>query len=237
MGIDLGLKDLATISIGNASGRESARYFLNWQGLFRQKFDTIQGKFVPLDGSLSVPNGANIPRHLDHLSQEDRNLRQLITCLEKSRRINTLYYKKLNDRLEFVWQKRHHLYEQIINQLCHRIFQIAQYYHVGQIKLEDLGWSHPRGKKVIGNWLAQKQQQWFFSQIEKKIEEMGKRAGIKVDKVNARWTSQICAVHCGDLDVNFSPETTEADIHSGMGKRTGKTFRCNHSIPDRKSVV
>ena len=146
-------------------------------------------------------------------------------------RTHSRYFRVIQAQLDSIIEKRTHYNSQIVNQLCHQLMQIASYNHVGLIKFEALGWSHHQPKSLVGKWLAQHQQQWFFAQVQNKIKHMAERAGIQTGDVDARWTSQICNQHASLANLSIKPTTkvdqlTQQDV---FGMRDGKTFRCSHT--------
>ena len=79
---------------------------------------------------------------------------------------------------------------------------------VGLLRFEDLSWSSYAAKHESGAWLASWQVHWFFSQVQERSILLARLAGIAVEIVDARGTSQRCSA-CGIV-----------------GIRNGKTFTC-----------
>jgi len=191
MGIDLGLKHFAVISICDKQrGDEIARYFLGQKAIFGYKFNQDDGKFIPLMGV-----NWNIKRKLMHLRTEVRDVQTKKALYETNFPNDGKRQFHIDKTLSCLWDKINRIHLEIRNQLTHRILQIAQFHRVSLIKFEDLSWSKHSRKFVSGKWIAYHQIHWFHSKIIQHVVQAAKRVGIKVGVVNARWSSQICS-HC-----------------------------------------
>jgi transposase len=226
MGIDLGLKHFAVISIRDKQrGEELARYFLGQKALFGFAFNSDVRKFIPLPAV-----NWNIKRTLIHLRNEVREV-------QSKKALYELYFPQDGKRqfhiaktLSCLWDKIHRIHLEIRNQLTHRILQIAQLHGVSVVKFEDLSWSKHSRKGVSGKWIAYHQIHWFHSKIIQHVGQAAKRLGVKVGAVNARWSSQICS-HCAkgeERALKITVQSKKNSLHEYFGSRTGKQFRCIH---------
>ena len=229
MGVDLGLKHFAVISIWNVkTDEEVARYFLGQEELFDKKFDpatgkiVLQEKFRDENGELNGKNckKSNVKRTLINLRREIEKLQRMKSEYE-DRHPNfkeKLKWSRLSRELTYCWARLNRLNKQIIRYLNHYTIAIAKYWKVKTIKVEDLGWSSYKKKRDAGSYLAFWRIQWFFSQVQSAVELQCKINKIGFKKVRASYTSQDCC-KCG-----------------ARGTRDGKTFTCKnssrfHSIP------
>ena len=224
MGIDLGLKHFAVISIRDKKrGNEIARYFLGQKTIFGYKFNQDDGKFIPLRGV-----NWNIKRKLMHLRSEVRDVQTKKALYETNFPNDGKRQFHIDKTLTCLWDKINRIHLEIRNQLTHRILQIAQFHGVSLVKFEDLSWSKHSRKSVSGKWIAYHQIHWFHSKIIQHVVQAAKRVGIKVGVVNARWSSQICS-HCAkgnDLALNITMQSNKGHLRDYFGSRTGKQFRC-----------
>ncbi len=227
MGIDLGLKHFAVISIRDKRrGAEIARYFLGQKAIFGYKFNQDSGKFI----QLSDVNW-NIKRKLMHLRSEVRDVQTKKALYETNFPNDGKRRFHINKILTCLWDKINRVHLEIRNQLSHRILQIAQYHGVSIVKFEDLSWSKHSRKAVSGKWIAYHQIHWFHSKIIQHVVQAAKRIGIKVGVVNARWSSQICS-HCAKSNgvaLNITMRSNKNHLHEYFGTRVGKQFRCKHN--------
>ena len=150
MGIDLGLKHFAVISIRNKRrGDEIARYFLGQKTIFGYKFNQDDGKFIPLMGV-----NWNIKRKLMHLRSEVRDVQTKKALYETNFPNDGKRQFHIVKTLTCLWDKINRIHLEIRNQLTHRILQIAQFHGVSLIKFEDLSSSKHNRKSVSGKWIA-----------------------------------------------------------------------------------
>jgi hypothetical protein len=222
MGVDLGLKHFAVISIWNVKeDKEVARYFLGQEELFDKKFDPTNGKILLQDkfrdenGRLDKKNckKSNIKRKLINLRRKIEKLQRMKNEYE-NRHPNfrdKLKWNKLGRELSYCWARLNRLNRQIVNYLNHWIIAIAKYWKIRTIKVEDLGWSSYKKKRDAGSYLAFWRIQWFFSQVQSAVELQCKINKFRFKKVRAAYTSQDCC-KCGT-----------------RGKRDGKIFICKQS--------
>ncbi len=224
MGIDLGLKHFAVISIRDKQrGDEIARYFLGQKAIFGYKFNQDRCKFIPLRGV-----NWNIKRKLMHLRSEVRDVQTKNALYETNFPNDGKRQFHIDKTLTCLWDKINRIHLEIRNQLTHRILQIAQFHGVSLVKFEDLSWSKHSRKSVSGKWIAYHQIHWFHSKIIQHVVQVAKRVGIKVGVVNARWSSQICS-HCAkgnDLALNITMQSNKGHLRDYFGSRIGKQFRC-----------
>ncbi len=224
MGIDLGLKHFAVISIRDKQrGVEIARYFLGQKTIFGYKFNQDDGKFIPLMGV-----NWNIKRKLMHLRSEVRDIQTKKALYEINFPNDIKRQFHIDKTLSCLWDKINRIHLEIRNQLAHRILQIAQFHGVSLVKFEDLSWSKHSRKAISGKWIAYNQIHWFHSKIIQHVVQATKRVGIKVGVVNARWSSQICS-HCAkgnNIALNITMQSDKNTLHDYFGSRAGKQFRC-----------
>ncbi len=228
MGIDLGLKHFAVISIRDKQrGDEIARYFLGQKAIFGNKFNHDDGKFIPL-----TDINRNIKRKLMHLRSEVRDIQTKKALYEINFPNDGKRQFHIDKTLSCLWDKINRIHLEIRNQLTHRVLQIAQFHRVSLVKFEDLSWSKHSRKAVSGKWIAYHQIHWFHSKIIQHVGQAAKRVGIKVGVVNARWSSQICS-HCAkgnNVALNITMQSNKNHLHDYFGTRTGKQFRCKQML-------
>ncbi|MHA1746529.1 MAG: zinc ribbon domain-containing protein [Promethearchaeota archaeon] len=226
MGIDLGLKHFAVISIRDKhKGDEKVRYFLGQKALFGYKFTPETGRFVPLSGVIW-----NIKRKLIHLRNEVREVQTKKALYDMQFPQDGQRQFHITKTLACLWEKIQRVHLEIRNQLTHRILQIAQFHGVSVIKFEDLSWSKHSRKRISGKWIAYHQIHWFHSKIIHHVAQAAIRVGIQVGVVNARWSSQICS-HCAKGHENalkITIHSKKGHLQEYFGSRTSKEFRCNH---------
>ncbi len=224
MGIDLGLKHFAVISIRDKQrGDEIARYFLGQKAIFGYKFNQDSSKFNPLMGV-----NWNIKRKLMHLRSEVRDVQTKKASYEINFPNDGKRQFHIDKTLSCLWDKINRIHLEIRNQLTHRILQIAQFHKVSLVKFEDLSWSKHSRKSISGKWITYNQIHWFHSKIIQHVAQTAKRVGIKVGIINARWSSQICS-HCAkgnDIALNITMQSDKNQLHDYFGSRIGKQFRC-----------
>ena len=223
LGIDLGLKHFAVLSIMDNSDphypKEIIRYFLGQKQLFDMKFNTIIGKF---EQKQRIPNrkvniSTNMKLKLINIRSETKNIhhklhtyqdRLLQRGLSNSKR--KFKYNRLKTHLERLWTRVYHINKEIVHLLNHTILKIAKYHKVSTIKCENLKWANHSNRKKVGEFLAFWQAHWFYSQIQASINLQAHLNGIEFKNVDARYTSKKCS-NCGH-----------------MGQRDGKSFFCPH---------
>lgn len=231
--VDLGLKDLGTISITKdlvpvtwtkgttfkeldeqfadlrVEDHELARYFLDQAQLARPAKDWFK-KLPPLTTRLPF---TNLKRHLFHLREEVRRLQvkkdQYKTRHPKNYR-RKVKYKRLKLEWQRIWAHISFIHEDMARQVATRIVSVSQAHQSQVIRFEDLKWAQATVKEEGGYWLATWQIHWFHSEIIRHTKTLAARQGIRVELVVARGTSQRCS-SCGR-----------------KGERHSKTFRCPH---------
>lgn len=221
MGIDLGLKHLATISIWDEENKkEVARYFLSPKQLLDMKFDETTGKFryqnhVKVNEKL---------RYLSNIKSTLVRLRQQITDLQRKKNKyehcclkrgvqqykGRLKWNAIYQQLSQCWARVYRINLQLVNHLTNCIVKIARFWNISTIKVEDLRFSTHSRKQDAGLFIAFWQVHWFHSQAQQAIKLQSTIQGIKFEKVPARNTSKSCS-HCGKL-----------------GNRSRKQFSCPH---------
>ena len=218
MGIDLGLKHLAVLSIWNKEqNKEIARYFLSPKQLFDMKFNHTDGKFHPFKVTYLRRTPSNIKIKLIRLREQIKALQKKKNeyeqrLLEKniSNYRKKLNWNKMRRTLSLCWERLHRLHLQGVHLLTHIIISIANYYNISTIKVEDLRWAAHSRKRDTGKYLSFWQTHWFYSQIQTAINLQCQLNSIQFQKVSAHNTSKICSC-CGTI-----------------GIREGKQFKCSY---------
>ncbi len=100
------------------------------------------------------------------------------------------------------------LHQELARQLATRIVAFGLFHQVDALRFEDLRWSRHIAKTEAGLFLARNQIHWFFSQIQQLTMGIARRVGLRVYRVDPRYTSQTCPA-CGI-----------------RGSRRGKIFCC-----------
>ncbi|MFX1536466.1 MAG: zinc ribbon domain-containing protein [Promethearchaeota archaeon] len=231
--VDLGLKNLATISITKdlqpvkwtkgtsfkeleeqlvdlqVETHEVARYFLDQAQLTHPAKDW----FKPVSQLAKTLPGTNLKRHLFHLREEARRLQakkdQYKTRHPKQYRMK-VKYKRLKREWQRIWAHIRFIHEDMARQVATRIVSVSQAHHSQVIRFEDLKWTQATAKEEGGYWLATWQVHWFHSETIRHTKTLAARHGIRVELVVARGTSQRCS-SCGS-----------------KGERHGKIFICPH---------
>jgi len=221
MGIDLGLKHLATISIHDKKNNtEMSRYFISSRQLLDMVFDDMTGKFRNQNRIRMMENSkyrSNIKTRLIRLRQEIKVLQRKKNeyeqrCLKKkmNQYKKRLKWHKIGRDLSQCWARVYRINAQLVNHLNNCIMKIARFWNVSTIKVEDLRFSTHSRKQEAGFFLAFWQVHWFHSQAQLSIKLQSKLHGITFKKVPARNTSRTCS-RCGK-----------------HGIRSGKLFSCTH---------
>ena len=218
MGIDLGLKHFAVLSIWNKEqNKELARYFLSPKQL-------LDMTFSHKDGPLYSPERSSIKKNPSNIKWKLIKLRKQITLLQKKKnnyeqrllfqhitRYRTkLKWNKTRRTLSLCWNRLHRINQQIVNHLNSRVISIAKFWNISTIKVENLKWVTHTNKKEGGTFLSFWQTHWFYSQVQTAIELQCRLHSILFQKVPAYKTSQRCS-SCGKL-----------------GLRKGRIFACRH---------
>ena len=229
MGVDLGAKIWATISIVEGLGiikqedylskedynklfegvdigeHEVARYFLDQEEL--------TGK---ANNWWKYPKGSrpffNFKRKLMNLRRKANDLKSQLDNYKKKHKNyrNKKQFFVTKRELQRVWLRINHIHKEIAKQLAARIVNLALFHGVTLIRFENLKWSSHSPKEEVGYWLSTWQTHWFFSEIIRHVSALANRSGIRFELVNARNTSKRCS-KCGKL-----------------GKRKSKSFVCHH---------
>ena len=216
-GVDLGLKHLAWLSVGEC--QRSARDDGSWEPVDKARPEIArccidQPQLAGKKGDWLAGRAATVP-----------NLkRQLIATMGRARalqRQKDLLRHRFGKRCKharqyFVarrewqrcWRRVRHMHEEIARQVATRIVAACVHHGVGLLRFEDLSWSSRSSKRESGSWLASWQVHWFFSQVQERATLLARLAGIAVEFVDARGTSKRCSA-CG-----------------AVGVRDGKRFSC-----------
>lgn len=222
MGVDLGLKHFAVLSVRDESiKKEIARYFLGQRMLFDMKFNDSSGKFA-FHNIFKKNHPTNIKWKLIYLRNKVRELQS-----KKNEYENKFPNKRIHHTsksLSCCWDKINNIHSEIINQLTHKIVKIAQYHGVSTIKFENLKWAKHSKRIDVGQFLAWNQVHWFYSQVQWHIAQMAARKWIEVVFVDARDTSKICS-ECHLLRPDYTDKVGAT--------RKGKQFICTHPLHAR----
>ena len=221
MGLDLGLKHLATISIWDEEKKlEITRYFLNPKQLLDMRFDEKTGKFRYQDhvrGDEKRLYHSNIKSTLIRLRHQISDLQRKKNeyehrCFQRGH----LQYKKrlkwnaIRRQLSQCWARVYRINLQLVNHLNNCIMKITRFWNVSTIKVEDLRFSTHSRKEDAGLFIAFWQVHWFHSQVQQAIKLQSTLHEITFKKIPARNTSKRCSC-CRK-----------------RGNRSGKQFRCPH---------
>jgi len=217
MGIDLGLKHFAVISVWDKSvNKEIARYFLNQRALFDMTFDSRNGRFI-FHNEFKRKNPTNIKWRLIHLRREIRDVQSKKNGYEDKYPHDHKRIYHISKTLSCLWNKLNNIHSEIVNQLTHKIVKIAQYHGISTIKFENLKWVKYSKRIEVGQFLAHNQVLMFYSQIQNHVAQNMERKEIKVVLVDARDTSQICS-ECKILRLDYANKVNAT--------RMGKQFVC-----------
>lgn len=232
-GLDLGLKTLAVLSIGEKDaltagawgtpGQEIARYFLDPKDLFTEGGEWFkQPECRAGKPPSNLGKRSNLKRRLTNLQAEARRHqaeRDKYRKYLRKKGINPRHVQKFADlsrTVKRIWRRVTNLHEELARQLATRIVAVCAFHGVQLLRLEDLRWARHSKKYKVGYFLATWQVHWFFGQIQARIAELAPRQGILVEWVRARYTSSRCSKckHVGKTRV----ERRKA--------RQGKGFKC-----------
>lgn len=221
MGIDLGLKHFAVISIFDKEQQlELARYFLGPRQVLDMSFNLEDGKF---HYQKRVRNHKR-EKQLSNIKLKLIRLREQIVLLQRKKndyeqrsllregsnyRVK-LKWNKTRRSLPLCWDRVNRINMQLVNHLTNNIIKIANFWNVSAIKVEDLRWATYSKKRDAGKFMAFWRTHWFYSQVQNAVKLQCDLNYLRFQKVPARYTSQSCS-SCGKL-----------------GSRTGKQFSCPH---------
>ena len=206
MGVDLGLKHFAVVSIRDKRRkRELSRYFLGPHQLFDQKFSSSDGKIYMQDRFAQAPSDklSNVKLKLINLRAQIRLLQRKKNKYEQNLLAQgvvnfrkKLKWNKIQKSISLCWERLNRLNLQIVRYLNHYLTEIAKFWRVSTVKVEDLRWATHSKKRDVGKFLSFWQTHWFYSQVQSAVELQCKLNGIEFQKVSARYTSQDCS-KCG----------------------------------------
>lgn len=222
MGVDLGLKHFAVISVWDKEHEiELARYFIGTRQLFDKKLveqDGVlkwqyQDRFTtfPYDKQSNVKlKLINLRKQIKQLQRKKNNYEQrlLNVCINDFR--SKLKWNKIRKELSLCWERLNRLNTQIVNHLNNYVLKIASFWKVSTIKMEELRWVKHSKKRDTGKFMAFWQTHWFYSQVQEAVKFQCGINSIKFQRVPAGLTSQRCS-RCGI-----------------RGSRSGKRFSCPH---------
>ncbi|MHA2330942.1 MAG: zinc ribbon domain-containing protein [Candidatus Hodarchaeales archaeon] len=127
-------------------------------------------------------------------------------------------YQKLAGELSDLWDEHGRVLKAIVTGVAVKVRDIALYWQSRhpdlslRVQVEDLRWSQHSKRSEAGYFLAHNQKNFFHSQVQHMIAHLLREHGIGVWRVDARNTSQTCAI-CGHLEES---------------QRHGKTFKCRN---------
>ena len=226
MGVDLGLKHFAVLSIWEwhqVSGEktEIGRYFLDQRTVLGCRFDPAQLRFLS-----PSHRDYNLKRRLEHLRAQQRALSHILSQMKlDGGEYRTIRYFYLQKRRTYIWEKVRRIHQTLSQQIAHVIIQICRAYHVTHLMVEDLRWSQHSRRETVGRWLSHNQQHFLHSQIITRLGYMGQRSQVKVKQLNPRWSSQIAWTVQAAQNLRMSLKTRKETILPYLGTRTGKHFR------------
>ncbi len=225
-GVDLGLKHLAWLSIGDCrrstrddgswepvdvARPEAARYCIDQPQLVGKREAWLAGSARP-----PVPN---LKRQLIATMKRARELQRKKDLLRgrfgKQYKHTWLYFVARRE-WQRCWRRVRHMHEEMARQVATRIVAACMHHEVKLLRFEDLSWSSHSAKRESGSWLASWQVHWFFSQVQERATRLARLAGIAVELADARGTSKRCSA-CG-----------------AVGIRDGKTFFCTNENCKKK---
>ena len=232
MGVDLGLKHFAVLSIfeydpSTGIKKEIGRHFLDQRRILGCQLDTINKRFTP-----PYRHDYNIKRRLEHLREQQRALGSIWRQMEHDggkNRTKVYYHKKKS--YEKVWKKIRNIHATLTQQISHTIIAIADMYAVSWIYFEDLRWSQHSARNRVGRWLSHNQMHFFHSQIIEIVQFQATFRQFGVKTVNARWSSQIAWTVQLAKDFKITYRTDRSKIAPFLGKRTQKQFEYASQIP------
>ncbi len=222
MGIDLGLKHFAVISVWDKEQEiELARYFIGTRQLFDKKLverDELlrwecQDRFktAPCDELSNVKlNLINLRKQIKQLQRKKNEYEQRLLQKDITNFRSKYKWNQVRKELALCWDKVDRLNKQIVNHLNNYILTIARFWNISTVKMENLRWATHSKKRDAGKFMAFWQTHWFYSQVQIAVEFQCQLNGIRFQRVPARYTSQRCS-HCGKF-----------------GSRSGKQFSCLH---------
>lgn len=222
LGIDLGLKHFAVISVWDKEREiELARYFIGTRQLFDKKLverDEVlrweyQDRFktAPCDELSNVKlNLINLRKQIKQLQRKKNEYEQRLLQKGITNFRSKYKWNQVRKELALCWDKVNRLNKQIVNHLNNYVLTIARFWNVSTVKMENLRWVTHSKKRDAGKFMAFWQTHWFYSQVQEAVEFQCQLNGIRFQRVPARDTSQRCS-SCGKF-----------------GSRSGKQFSCPH---------
>jgi len=225
-GVDLGLKHLAWLSVGEC--RRSARNDGSWEPvdkarpeIARHCIDQPQlvGKKDAWLAGTSPSAIPNLKRHLIAIIGRARALQRQKDWLRHrfgKRYKHARRYFVARREWQRCWRRVRHLHEELSRQVATRIVAACVHDGVGLLRFEDLSWSSHSSKRESGSWLASWQVHWFYAQVQERATRLARLAGIAVELVDAKGTSKRCSA-CG-----------------AAGIRDGKRFSCTNEGCEKK---
>lgn len=234
MGVDLGLKHFAVLSVMDrtnpAQPREIIRYFLGQKTLFDMKFNSGTGRFEFKDRFNNHPTNSrsNAKLKLIILRRKLRDLQRKINKYKdrlEDRGITNyrdkIKHNKLKRRLSLLWDRISNINLEIVHLLNHAILEIAKYHGASVIKMENLKWAMHSKKRDIGKFMAFWQTHWFYSQVQEAVKLQAFLYSISFKLVSAVNTSKKCS-ECGQLRYIDDTGRKSSPI------REGKRFSCGN---------
>jgi len=238
-GLDLGLKDFGAISVCEGD-REIARHFLDQWELVGRRTDWVLPP-DPAEAATRRERFFNWKNRLRDLRQEAANYQAKLADYKNEMRQHGMSSKRLHHQRKFqelrrawkrCWQKLTRLHEELARQLATRVVACCLHYRVATLRVEDLRWARHKPKPQAGYFLTALQVHWFHGQIQQRIKDLAKRAGLRVELVNARDTSKTCS-KCGERGTRDDKRFT----HQECPQHGGKLVQLDADLNAARNIV
>jgi IS605 OrfB family transposase len=198
-----------TYCLANIHCPDEARYFITQEQLHGNRLDWLLPGFDPREHA----GPGNLKRDLHHLIKDIRCLQSDIDTFKNEHPGDYKrhsHFHGLHDQLGNKWEKVRNIHDELARQFATRLVAACEFHDVAVLRLEDLSWSRHSRKQDVNYYLKSNQIHWFFSKVQSYATGLARLAGIDVELVNARYTSQDCS-RC----------------HK-RGDRKRKIFKCPH---------
>lgn len=180
--VDLGLKTFATLSIFDKK-KEIDRRFLDQKNMGGSK-NSWWSNPEPL-----IVKGKLVEHRYEAKKQQS---------IRMSSKYGSVRKWHSGSKEKTSWHKIQNLHDELIHQIATRTISLLLHHNASRLILEDLRWSKHSKKSTVGFFLSSQQIHWFFSQVQKLMENMCLRYGIVVEYVNPRNSSKECW-KCGKI--------------------------------------
>jgi IS605 OrfB family transposase len=118
------------------------------------------------------------------------------------------------------WRKINHLQKQIVNDTASQIIKFAEKNDADVIAFEYLGkFKKIKGQSYWNKRFRQKMQYWAKSKIQRKVEDMGHKRGMRFRRVSAKYTSALAFDGSGKVKRNSKKDIAVF--------QTGKTYHAD----------